>query len=360
MKGERALLCVAVACGGWASSSCAPSGFQSETLIASVRILAASADPSYAKPGTRVTARVLTYDGRTSPAAPMTTQWLPFVCMNPQNDAYYGCLQQFAAVGAATADGGVNAAATTLTPCDPTTGGSGGLDGGLQPGVDLTPVLVAGNCVQFAMSNDAVSGHAMTPPPATPYGLAILFNVACAGHVELVARDPNNVQAPPIGCFDAQHNRLGANDYVIGFTRVYAYDALQNANPVIDHVDVDGRPADLTSGIPAQHCAPGSHCPNIHIGPVVPASSQEPNPEEHDVNGNPLREQIWAQYFSTVGSFTNEARLLYDPTTGSLGGPSDTDNEFQPPDHTGEGTIWIVVHDNRGGVAWVTLPVHVS
>ncbi|MDP8999974.1 MAG: hypothetical protein M3O46_07675 [Myxococcota bacterium] len=360
MTGARAFACVVVACGGWASSSCAPSGFQSETLIASVRILASSADRSYAKPGARVTARVLTFDGRASEAAPMTTQWLPFVCMNPPSDAYYACFQQFAGSVAGVADGGANTAAKTLTACDTTMGGSAGLDGGLQEGVDLTRALVSGDCVQFAMPNDAVSAHATTPPPATPYGLAILFNIACAGHVELVARDPNNVQTPPIGCFDAQHNRLGANDYVIGFTRIYAYDALQNANPVIDHVDVDGRMADLSLGIPAQHCAAGGSCPSIHIGPVVPTSSQEENPEEHDVNGNPLREQIWAQYFSTVGSFKSEARLLYDPTTGSLGAPSDTDNEFQPPDHAGDGTIWIVVHDNRGGVTWVTVPVHVS
>ena len=57
---------------------------------------------------------------------------------------------------------------------------------------------------------------------------------------------------------------------------------------------------------------------------------------------------------------TDDARLLYDPSSGSIGGPSTTDDTFDPPGKPGDGLVWIVVHDNRGGASWVTVPVHVE
>jgi len=71
-------------------------------------------------------------------------------------------------------------------------------------------------------------------------------------------------------------------------------------------------------------------------------------------------EQIWAEYFATIGSFTSDARLLYDATVGSPGDASKTDTDFLAPSETGSGFIWIVVHDNRGGAAWVTIPVQID
>jgi hypothetical protein len=337
---------------GWASSSCAPSGFPSATLITSVRILASRADQPYAKPASTVNVQVLAYDGRANQTAPMTITWLPFVCENPPGDAYYACFEQ-AARGGRGADAGAEAGIGAA-------GGTGFGGGLLQPGVDLTPFLVnTGPTFRFTMPADVVTAHSANAAMPVKYGLAILFNMACAGHLELVPLDPNNVQAPPFGCFDEQHNRLGANDYVFGFTRVYAYDDIQNANPVIDYVDVEGQRVDLQRGFQVESCPAGSHCAGIHVGPVVPPDSQEVDPAEKDANGNPLKELIWAEFFSTFGSFNNDVRLLYDAKTGSVGGPSDTDNQFQPPDQPGDGTIWVVVHDNRGGVSWASVPVHV-
>ena len=33
--------------------------------------------------------------------------------------------------------------------------------------------------------------------------------------------------------------------------------------------------------------------------------------------------------------------------------------KYQAPNEIGEGTVWIVVHDNRGGASWVQIPLHV-
>src|SRR5215469_2959385 len=98
-----------VALGALMSSSCAPSGFTDATVINSVRIIASSAEPPYVKPGNSVSVKVLAFDGR--PTAQQTERmqftWIPIVCMNPPNDAYYGCFSQFAAaLGALPLDAG--------------------------------------------------------------------------------------------------------------------------------------------------------------------------------------------------------------------------------------------------------------
>ena len=336
----RRLLAVFGGLGAWASSSCAPTGFQNATIISSVRILASSADQPYAQPGSTVTVQVLAHDGRSSQPEPMTIYWIPIPCINPANDAYYACFAQFAAAAAGA-----------------------GADGGAPPsGLDLTS-LPTGASFAFKMPVNAITSRPQMPGLPAPYGLAILFNIACAGHLELVPPDPGNVQSPPVGCFDAQHKQLGPNDYVFGFTRVYAYDLLknpqlENGNPVIQSIDSTVPVDPATGGITVPRC--GATCKTVHIGPVVPPSSQELDPAQHDLQGNVLHEQIWAEFFSTFGSFADDVHLLYDPVTGSVGGPSETDDEFTPPGEAGDGLLWIVVHDNRGGATWATVPVHVE
>jgi hypothetical protein len=374
MMRTRALGGLVVALGGWASSSCAPSGFPGASLVTSVRILASSADRPDVTPGSPVNVRVLAYDGRTTKPAPMTTHWIPFVCKDPPDDAYYACFGQFA--GGGPGDGGPSAAPVFVTPCDGGSGDSGAPQGGLQPGVDLGLSLPSGDCASFTMPDDAISAHSNNPPPPVPYGLAILFNIACAGRLELVPLDPNNAQAPPIGCFDAQHNLLGPSDYVFGFTRVYAYKNNPNTNPSIESVhaagasyaetdagQADGGPipdqmlsinADGTTATISPDCSTGT-CSGIDIGPVVPASSQEVD----NSGAAPQKEQIWAEFFSTFGSFTDDVRLLYDVNGPVIPSGRDKENQFQAPIHAGDGMIWIVVHDNRGGASWVAVPVTV-
>ena len=355
MTWNRALPLLSLAIASASFSSCAPNGFPDATTLQSVRILAASADPPYARPGATVSLQVLAYDARPVKAEPMTVYWLPFVCENPTDDAYYGCFARLAGAGKAggATDGGA-------VPDAGTPGASGGA-GGLPLGVDLTPFLPKGPSYQFVMPGDVIASHDTASGAFSPYGMVILFNLACAGHLELVPLDPGNVQAPPIGCFDTQHNRLGADDYVFGFTRVYSYDQVTNANPVIASIDIDGmtttmNPDGTWPTLSKPHCT-GS-CPTVHVGPVVPPSSQEPDPSQKDPNGNAVKEVIWAEFFSTVGSWKDDARLLYDARNGSVGAPSKTDNEFSVPSVPGDGFVWIIVHDNRGGAVWATLPVH--
>ncbi len=349
-----------VAVGAWVCSSCAPSGFADPTQIQSVRILASSADTPYAAPGSQVSVHVLAYDGRTSKPEPMTVSWLKLPCVDPEDDAYYSCFQQFAAEA--------KDAGASLPMLD--AGGGTGLGGS---------AFTTGPSATFPIATNAVTAHPPQSGAKVPYGLVFLFNVACAGQLRITPIDPSNTnpQAVPVGCFDAQGNQLGPDDWVLGYTRVYAYDSLSNANPAISYVDVNGQKlaisqADAPQIYEAPACDSGAGCLSmspctssdktncqVKIGPIVPSASWEVNPEQTDVNGNPLHEEIWADFYSSVGQVQYSARLLYDPSKGSIGGPDTTDDNFEPPSSPGEGYIWIVVHDNRSGAAWVTIPVSI-
>jgi hypothetical protein len=357
----------------WSASSCAPSGFADQALVQSVRILASSADAPYAQPGENVNVQFLAYDGRKTKPEPMELSWVPFVCEDPPGDAYFACFAQLLGLAGGGADAGADGAAGG--------GAGGGLAGLLHPGTDLGPLLHKGPSYPFTMPADAVSAHtAVQGTP--PYGLAILFNIACGGHLELLPFDPTNInpQQIPLGCFDTNHNQLGPDDWVLGYTRVYAYapDAgpdggpLTNANPVITSIDINGQSLAVTPSAAPQvyttqaftsaPCTADTrdNCAHVPIGPVVPSASWEEIPGQQDVNGQTEHEQIWADFYATFGSFTDDARLLYDSSAGSIGDPSVTDDKWLPPNDVGSGFVWIVVHDSRGGASWVTIPVNVQ
>ena len=327
--------------------SCSGGGFDPPSKVASVRVLASRVDKPYAAPGDTVNLEVLAFDGRKVQPEPMRISWVPTACINPRNDAYYGC---FAALGGGGRNGDAGAGDA----------GGGGMKGGSLPtGVDLTPFLPSGPKLSITLPVDIIDTHPHVEGAADPYGLAVAFNIACAGHVELLPIDPNNInpQSPPIGCFDKDHNRLGADDYVIGFTRVFAYATRTNANPVIDHVTFAGATVDPNAGVTVGLCASGAACPENSIDVVVPSSSQEPNPGDVDQNGVIQGEQIWVDYFTTDGSFGSDARLLYDAKSGAVPG---TENKYSAPDKAAEGSLWVVVHDNRDGTSWLQIPLHVQ
>ena len=332
-------------------------GFEPESLVDSVRILASQADHPYATPGQTVNLQVLAYDGRQIQPAPMKVWWLPVVCTNPKDDLYYACFSSLGGGGGGPADdagaGGSNPPSPLASP-----------DGGaalpmLQPGVDLTPLLVEGSAFSFTLRSDIITSH-QTASGQQAYGLAIAFNIACAGHVELLPLDPSsdNPLQVPVGCFDANHNPLGPSDYVIGFTRVYAYTTWTNANPVIDQVTFNGD-AIPDGGIQMPHCTASKlkDCPGYALDTVVPSSSREVDPGDLGPDGNPRNEEIWVDYFTTQGALDDDARLLYDPVQGAQTG---TATKVHAPQVAGSAMLWAVVHDNRGGAAWQAVPVQVQ
>jgi len=313
-------------CGGALLGSCGNSNYDPPSKVESVRILATRADKPYALPGDKVTFEVLAFDGRSKKPVPMNLYWVPIPCVDPPGDAYYACYPGFEAVAPA--------------------------------GVDVTSKLTPGTQFSFTWPTTAITDHKGNRGNA-PYGIAVAFTIACAGHVQVTphqsGQGPN---ANPVGCFDDQGNQLGADDFVFAYSLAYAFTDRTNANPVIDHVAFKGTTVDLTAGVTMPHCGSGdsANCEASQFDVFVPASSQEVDPSYVDANGNVQKEQLWADFFVTDGAVSDDAIVLYDPVVG----PVRTKNQYTPPQKPGDYQMWIVVHDNRGGAAWVQVPLHVT
>ncbi len=255
----------------------------------------------------------------------MTVSWVPQPCIDPPGDDYFACFPSFASQ--------------------------------FHAGVDLTRSLAAGPSFAFSVPANVIATHA-SAPGSDPYGVAVVFAIACAGHVEY--RPTNPAQSPnavPFGCFDASGNALGAEDFVFSYATVYSFNDRTNENPVLDHLTLGGSAVSVASGISLPRCTEASEtdCSTTLVDTVVPASSQEEDPGTLDASGNPLREQIWVDYYATGTQLQNDAEVLYDPLTGAISGTGDG---LYAPQATGDQELWAVVHDNRGGVAWLAVAVH--
>ena len=327
---------VLAALGGFALSSCG-SGFDPASLVQSVRVLGLRADKSYAAPGDTVNLEILAVDRRKSPSAEMRVYWLPIVCTNPPNDAYYACFTP---------------AAKLAGPNGET--GTGGVAIG---GGDVTGLLPKGSTFSYKIPTDAVTSHPAVAGSNGAYGISIVFYMACAGRVRFASRDESNAnpQQVPLQCVDDNGTVLGSDDYVIGFWRTYVYDARPNANPVIESVKLRDQVIPAGATVAVEPCTTAvSKCNAAEINVVVPPSSQEDKPYDPDAP----KERVWVSAFSDVVAIDGAQKLLYDTKVGAI-----TDNPIKltaKTENLGKsGTLWLVVHDNRGGATWTTLPISV-
>lgn len=326
-----AVLVLLVACGG---------SFAPQTQISSVRVILTKADKPFARPGDTVQIEALALDERAIKPKPMKNYWIPFACINPRDDLYYACFSALA----------------------PKSGPPGsmpmGLPSFLQPGAEITGFLKEGTTFPITLPADIITTHAPTPGAEAPYGVAFVFFIACAGHVRIANVDPNsqNPQLKPILCTDDDGKELSPDDYVFAFTRVYAYDKLVNTNPVITNVTIDGAPIDPMQGITVTPCTgertgPRSTCKTYQLAAEVPDTSWEPSLDQH--------EAVYSTFYYTeaVGDFDADGKLLFDAAKGKI---ADHAVKLIPKATVGEGKIWVIVQDSRGGAAWVELPVHVK
>jgi hypothetical protein len=94
-------------------------------------------------------------------------------------------------------------------------------------------------------------------------------------------------------------------------------------------------------------------CPTYTFDIKVPDASWQVDPQDLGPSGQPLHEQVWVDYYWTAGNFSDDSRLIYDPTVGYVGG---TAVSLTSPASATSATFWAVVHDNRGGVTWDVVP----
>ena len=331
--------------------ACGGAGFDSKSKVDSVRLFAARADKPYAKPGETVNLEVLAYDGRANPKRPMRHYFLPFTCLNPVSDSYVGCFvpgvlappDGGAPPGSADAGAGAGAA-------------GGGFLSGVQDGTDLTPILVQGTRYSYKVPASAVITRKETPDE--PYGLTIVFTVACAGRVVFKRPDLATRQQVPLACVDEDGVNVPPQDYVLGIHRVYVYEQKTNENPVLQGLTVDGKPVDPNVGIEVDRCllTKRTSCPELKLDVVVPEASWQLQEGVKTAEGTEAREQLWVDYYATQGD-VESARLVFDVGSGRV---PESAAKLTAGSVAGEGSLFAVLHDNRGGVAWTRVPFRVK
>lgn len=328
MKTLSSLLLVTMTATIVVAAGCS-SNFTPKNEINGVRILAARADQPYAKPGESVHLKVLAHDGRAAKPEPMRLFWFPVPCVNPPAGQPYGCYPAFHAL--------------------------------FPTGVDLTPTLVEADNLTITIPADALTTSTTRPGEGTRNGTAFVFVVACPGHVERVPLKsglaPNSL---PIGCFNAR-GELPPEEFVFGFTRVFVFDDRRNAIPTLDGLTFEGKPVDVATGIVTDRCK--SQGDNEACNRTVPLdvvfndAAAEPDPENIDSNGNVGKETLYVDWFASVGKFSGDRKVLYD---GQLGRTPKSSINFNPPAGPVKGSVWAVLHDNRGGTSWLEVPIEIK
>jgi hypothetical protein len=377
-----------IACLPLASAACGGASFEPASKIEGLRVLALQKEPAYAKPGETVDFKLLYWDAKSTDASPRNIEFDFFSCENPPGDLYYACqhpnfLGSFTRSGNRAAGGmpGENDGSFALDAsfADASTGdeGSDGPpaesdaapsfpdamsspdamsfpdsmspgEGGTAPASGVDPLVSS----SVTVGSDIIRPKA---PGVTPYGLDFILFAACAGH--LVPALPTTPNGPPFECQDDHGKPLGPDDFVPGYSSIYVYDGLRNANPILTGFSFrDGSFQDSAaapdSDVPhVARCTESDRgkCPTFDVKIGVDRASAEVDPLAKDANGGPLEEQLWVAYLATGGDFTTSLRLVND---ASQGWNDDNGTKYRAPATPGTIRIFAVVHDNRGGVAW--------
>jgi hypothetical protein len=300
------------------------SDFAPKNVVSGVRILAARADLPYARPGEAVKLSALAHDGRKQPGEPMRVQWIPAPCIDPPGGQYYGCYSFF--------------------------------DAAFPIGVDLSPWLSEGRETSLTIPPDALA-KARARPGGEPTATAYVFVIACAGHVERITRrgGPTSNELP-LACFAQDGRRLPDEDFILGFTRVFVFPTRRNAIPTLDGMTFEGNPVDPTQGVVTKPCvpAPRKPCETVSLDVRFQDAAAEADPDNIGPDGATGRETLYVDWFTTLGKFGDNRRTVFDSYRGR---PEKTEIELEVPTEAGNGTIWAVLHDNRGGTSWLEVPL---
>jgi hypothetical protein len=339
-----------------------------------LRVLAVKKSAPYAHPGTRVDLQLLWHDAEPDRPPPQIA-WLA-ACENPPGDLFDACFAGVPQTGGADLLERLRARSSLPDPSS----------------------AQANDHFSFQTAPDIISSR---PPPkdptAVPYGLDYVLFAVCAGTLDLrLDRDFPFVcyleqdGEPGLSSGDAE---LGSSDFIVGYTSVFAYDELENANPLVYGMRWNGlelRPGevptmggepldapalsadDLCIGdacqpIPSSDglelcataltidtCPESSPCDKVGFGPVVDPASAEPDTAASSLRSVELQEQMWVNYYASDGEVSEEVKLLNDATQGWN---DDSDTEYRAGKEPGVAYLWSVAHDNRGGAEWARLRV---
>jgi hypothetical protein len=326
--------------------------FDPPSLVNGLRVLAVEADRPYAvicteeqiadgscDPGSAtVQLKMKYFDGRPDVEEREAIQitWISG-CFNPQGDAYFNCYEPLGQLLQQVSEGEAEAT-----------------DFALQgPGFDTFSVTFPADALT---SREA---PAFGPKLAT----AFVFFAACAGELRPV-QDAGDTEAQsfPFGCFTRGGTRLGPEAFVPGYTVLYAYeDQRTNALPVVsafvfdDEPLAEGTAADVEACpiTPEERAKTGcaatdefTECATFAVDVDVPEDVAETDPDSTCVDGEPLDEVVWVNYYAEAGEFDGAVRLINDADQGYQ---EEHGTVWVPPPDPGRYALWAVVRDSRGG-----------
>lgn len=288
--------------------------FDPGSRVNTFRVMAQDMDTPFAKPGETVKIDSLSYDpqGR-------TVTWAWGACVNPAASTVQGCLDKIDADSAITGS---------------------------------SPILAQGpglSSFSYTVPTDTLDS---LPEAARASALVGVLSIACPG--ELSFEQSSNEL--PFACKEAGTNRIMALDeYVVGLKRIQVRSADRNQNPEIERVLFDGQewPEDEVKEVKAcdtddnDYKACSSDAQH-KIGARPTAASVESGQTEFGVA---FSEQVIIEYYATEGVFEYEIKVASDPETGWAARKSASGKEL---------TLWMVVHDDRGGATWTERHVHVQ
>lgn len=361
---EQNILCLSVA---FALAGCGVE-FDSIGQLEGLRVLGVYKDIPVTHPGDTVEMQLVVHDTGDAEGKPrdISYMWLGG-CDNPPGDAYQGCLLLFSKVTEGLSNL-IGRDPNELTPEQLAEAAETLSDNGVSLGF--------GETFQLAIPPDIISNKAPGPvPDRAPYALSYTFFAACAGELR---PDPES-ETFPVGCFDGD-TRLGARDFVAGYTPTYTYEEGRNSLPRITGMKLAGKnvPADsLCIGEacerpepdPDRKCPKGSptiercddgtlrqQCPKVELAAIIdPESVDQDAPIALGGEGAP--EPMWVNYHTDHGSFANDVALVNDVTSGFRANPK---TEFYAPEQAGPAFVWAVVRDNRGGLDWARTTICVK
>ncbi|MGC4089389.1 MAG: hypothetical protein QM756_16170 [Polyangiaceae bacterium] len=326
-----------------AASGCGP-GFDAASEVKGLRVFAVQKDSPYPTPGQDVTLTMSWDDGKlvADQKRPVKLLWAD--CINPPSDLYAGCFA--------------------------------GKLGNFGDEDSSTHVV--------SVPSDIVATHAAAAPGTPRYGLVYSYFAACAGTFAFEV--PKDGVGLPLVCKNGDEY-LGADDFVVGYTSMYVFEdaEIQNKNPIIHGVEIEGTPYEsaamdpvvcvgadcVSNSLPDDVCKAdparcfdactddgGDKCPDIHVRPLIDPPNGD-RAERDDVSalyyGRNLTEQMWINYYVVGGGkYASDTRLLND---AQRGWNNDAGAKFRAPKTPGNVTLWMVVHDNRGGVDWARIPL---
>jgi hypothetical protein len=355
-----------------ASTGCGVS-FESGSKVTTLRVIAVQKDRPYARPGEEVSLQIMWHDPArdADPSLPPPTIGWIAACNNPDGDLYELCFEQFAAAFL----GGEDLSDRVRIP---------------EPGSSE-----ANDRFSVTVPEDIITSR---PPPASadqvPYGLSYVFFAVCSGTLDI---DPGGsfplvcfTDEDGSGSFTSGDTRLGSEDFVVGYSSIFAYDTIENQNPIVSGIDFNGAtfvsesasgvpdgavalperdlcigeacttptPDDLSASCPEPLTLPVCDgCDGVPLKPAVDPASAELDEVATRLSGEQLGEQMWINYYSSRGEVDDEVRLLNDATTGWS---DNFDSDFAAGDEPGVGYVWAVAHDNRGGAEWLRLRVCIT